>query len=230
MKSNGRSASSQYQGMFGDIEDRRLEGGCDYPLIEIITIAVCAVIAGADSWTDIETFGKSKVSWLRQCLKLEHGSPSQDSFGDVFRRVEAEAFQRSVQRWIEGVFSVTTGQVMAIDGQTMRGSQDQAIGQGAMPLVNAWATANGISLGQRKVDDKANEITAIPDRLDLLSSSGCIVTLDAIGCPKRIAHKIRDNHADDGLCLKGHQTQLRQAVQAWFRYADPGAFQGLAPA
>ena len=213
---------------FGDIEDPRVEGRCDYPLMEIITIAIGAVIAGADSWTDVETFGKSKVSWLKQFLKLEHGIPSHDTFGDVFRMIDADAFQRSFRRWIDQVFTVTKGQIIAIDGKTMVGSQDKTIGKGAIHLVNAWATANGISLGQRKVDAKSNEITAIPELLDLLSINGCIVTIDAMGCQKRIAQKIRDNHADYVLCLKGNQGQLLQDVQEWFAYADQVAFQGMA--
>jgi predicted transposase YbfD/YdcC len=212
---------------FGDIEDPRVEGRCEYPLIEIITLAICAVIAGADSWTDIETFGKSKASWLKQFLKQEHGIPSHDTFGDVFRMIDADAFQRSFRRWIDRVFTVTKGQVIAIDGKTVVGSQDKTIGQGAIHLVNAWATANGISLGQRKVGDKSNEITAIPELLDLLSISGCIVTIDAMGCQEHIAQKIRDNHADYVLCLKGNQGQLLQDVQEWFAYADQVAFQGM---
>jgi predicted transposase YbfD/YdcC len=213
---------------FEDIEDPRVEGRCDYPLMEIITIAIGAVIAGADSWTDIATFGKSKVSWLRQFLKLEHGVPAHDTFGDVFRMIDADAFQRSFRRWIERVFTVTQGQVIAIDGKPMVGSQDKTIGKGAIHLVNAWATANGISLGQRKVDDKSNEITAIPELLELLSISGCIVTIDAMGCQKRIAQAIRDKHADYVLCLKGNQRQLLHDVQEWFAYADQVGFREMA--
>jgi predicted transposase YbfD/YdcC len=223
----GEASAASIRDCFGDIEDPRVEGRCDYPLIEIITIAICAVIAGADSWTDIATFGKSKASWLKQFMKLEHGIPSHDTFGDVFRLIDADAFQRSFRRWIDQVFTVTKGQVIAIDGKTMAGSQDKAIGKGAIHLVNAWATANGISLGQRKVDAKSNEITAIPELLDLLSISGCIVTIDAMGCQKRIAQKIRDKHADYVLCLKGNQGQLLQDVQDWFAYADQAAFQGM---
>jgi predicted transposase YbfD/YdcC len=221
------ASASSIRDCFGDMEDPRVEGRCDYPLIEIITIAICAVIAGADSWTDIETFGKSKASWLKQFLKLKHGIPSHDTFGDVFRMIDADAFQQRFRRWIDRVFTVTKGQVIAIDGKTMVGSQDKAIGKGAIHLVNAWATANGISLGQYKVDAKSNEIAAIPELLDLLSISGCIVTIDAMGCQKRIAQKIRDNHADYVLSLKGNQGHLLQDVQEWFAYADQVAFQGM---
>ncbi len=113
----GEGSASSIRECFGDIEDPRVEGRCDYPLIEIITIAICGVIAGADSWTDIETFGKSKASWLKQFLKLEHGIPSHDTFGDVFRMINADAFRQSFRRWIDRVFTVTTGQVVTIDGK-----------------------------------------------------------------------------------------------------------------
>lgn len=181
---------------FGDIHDPRIQGRCDYPLIEIIIIAICAVVAGADTWTGIETFGKSKEEWLKQFLLLENGIPSHDTFGDVFRVIDAEEFQRSFMRWVERVFRVTGGQVIAIDGKTARRSHDQSIGKDAIHMVSAWANTNGITLGQRKVDDKSNEITAIPELLRLLNVAGCIVTIDAMGCQKSIAQTIRDEKAD----------------------------------
>ena len=212
---------------FGDIHDPRVEGRCEYPLIEIITIAICAVIAGANAWTEVETFGKSKESWLKQFLKLEKGIPSHDTFGDVFRAINAEEFQRSFMRWIEQVFTVTKGQVIAFDGKTERGSQDKPIGKDAIHMVSAWANANGITLGQRKVDAKSNEITAIPELLELLNVAGCIVTIDAMGCQKKIAQKIRDGKADYVLSLKDNQGQLLQDVQDWFAYADQVHFQEM---
>lgn len=212
---------------FGDLHDPRVAGRCDYPLIEIITIAICAVIAGAESWTEVETFGKSKETWLKQFLPLENGIPSHDTFGDVFRMLNAEAFQRSFVRWIEQVFHVTHGQVIAIDGKTARRSHDKTIGKDAIHMVSAWASANGISLGQRKVNDKSNEITAIPELLDLLNVTGCIVTIDAMGCQKKIAQKIRDEKADYVLCLKENQANFLNDVQNWFAHADQVAFQGM---
>jgi predicted transposase YbfD/YdcC len=212
---------------FGDIHDPRVEGRCEYRLIEIITIAICAVIAGANAWTEVETFGKSKEAWLKQFLKLENGIPSHDTFGDVFRAINGEEFQRSFMRWIERVFTVTKGQVIAFDGKTERGSQDRTIGKDAIHMVSAWANANGITLGQRKVDDKSNEITAIPELLELLNVAGCIVTIDAMGCQKKIAQKIRDQKADYVLSLKDNQGQLLQDVQDWFAYADQVHFQEM---
>ncbi len=212
---------------FGDIHDPRVQGRCDYPLLEVITIAICAVIAGADSWTQVETFGKSKETWLRAFLALENGIPSHDTFGDVFRQIDAEEFQRSFMSWVKQVFTVTQGQVIAIDGKTVRRSHDKTIGKDAIHMVSAWASTNGITLGQRKVDDKSNEITAIPELLRLLTVAGCTVTIDAMGCQKRIAQTIRDEKADYVLRVKGNQKRLHQDLTDWFDYADQVQFQNM---
>jgi predicted transposase YbfD/YdcC len=212
---------------FGDIHDPRVQGRCEYRLLEIITIAICAVIAGADSWTEIETFGKSKIAWLKQFLPLEHGIPAHDTFGDVFRMLDAEEFQRSFMRWVEQVFKVMGGQVIAIDGKTVRRSHDKTIGKDAIHMVSAWASTNGITLGQRKVDDKSNEITAIPELLRLLHIAGCIVTIDAMGCQTAIAQAIRDEKADYVLRVKANQGHLYQDLEDWFAYADQVQFQAM---
>lgn len=212
---------------FGDIHDPRVQGRCAYSLLEVITIAICAVIAGADSWTEIETFGKSKEAWLKRFLPLEHGIPSHDTFGDVFGMIDAEEFQRSFMHWVERVFQVTEGQVIAIDGKTARRSHDKTIGQEAIHMVSAWAHRNGISLGQRKVGHKSNEITAIPELLRLLDITGCIVTIDAMGCQQRIAQTIRDEKADYVLRVKNNQGHLYQDLDEWFAYADQVHFQNI---
>jgi predicted transposase YbfD/YdcC len=212
---------------FGDLTDKRVQGRCTYPLLEIITIAICAVVAGANSWVEVETFGKSKENWLKQFLKLEHGVPSHDTYGDVFRMIDADEFQRSFMQWVERVFTVTKGQVIALDGKTVRRSHDKGIGRDAIHMVNAWASASGITLGQRKVDGKSNEITAIPALLRLLCVSGCIVTIDAMGCQKDIAQTIRDEKADYLLRLKDNQGNLLQDVEDWFAYADQIDFQDM---
>lgn len=212
---------------FGDCEDPRVQGRCSYPLIEIIVIAICAVIAGADAWTEVETFGKSKEAWLKQFLSLQNGIPSHDTFGDVFRVLNADEFQRSFMRWVEQVFRVTEGQVVAIDGKTVRRSHDRAGGKAAIHLVNAWASANGITLGQRTVDDKSNEITAIPELLHLLALNGSIVTIDAMGCQKKIAQTIRDEKADYVLQVKDNQKQFRQDLEDWFAHADQVQFKNM---
>lgn len=212
---------------FGDIYDPRVTGRCSYPLLEIIIITICATIAGAESWTDMETFGKSKENWLKQFLGLENGIPSHDTFGDVFEAIDGEVFQRSFMRWVEAIFTVTEGQVVAIDGKTARRSHDRSIGKDAIHMVSAWASANGIVLGQRKVDNKSNEITAIPELLDLLSITGCIVTIDAMGCQKKIAQTIRDKQADYVLSVKENQGNLHQDIEDWFAYAEQVKFKDI---
>ena len=212
---------------FRELPDPRVQGRCDHKLIDMIIITVCAVICGADSWSGVETFGKAKQPWLRQHLELPNGIPSHDTFGRVFTRLNAEAFQAGFSRWVEAVFRVTKGQVVALDGKTVRRSHDQTIGQDAIHMVSAWASQNGIVLGQRKVDEKSNEITAIPELLRLLDVSGCIVTIDAMGCQKEIAQAIRDAKADYVLRVKDNHSNLRQDLEDWFMYGDEQAFKGL---
>ena len=212
---------------FGDIVDRRVSGRCRYHLLEVITIAICASLAGAETWVDIETFGKSKSRWLAQFLDLKHGIPSHDTFGDIFAMIDGDAFQRSFARWVAGVFTLTGGQVISIDGKTARRSHDKAIGKDAIHMVSAWACTNGLTLAQRKVDDKSNEISAIPALLELLHIKGALVTIDAMGCQKQIAQAIRDKQAHYLLAVKDNQKQLRQDIQQWFAYADEVDFANM---
>jgi len=222
-----KQMQSSVEECFGDLRDPRVAGRCDHKLIDIIIIAICGVLCGADSWVGIETVGKAKESWFRQFLTLEHGIPSHDTFGYVFARIDHEAFQSRFVHWVESVFRVTKGQVIAIDGKTSRGSHDKAVGKDAIHLVNAWASANGIALGQRKVDSKSNEITAIPELLRLLDVSGCIVTIDAIGCQTKIAQTIRDEKADYILRVKDNQSKLKQDLVDWFAYGDSQQFEQM---
>lgn len=150
-----------------------------------------------------------------------------DTFGDVFATIDSDAFQKRFIRWVEQVFQVTTGQVVAIDGKTLRGSHDGGIGKDAIHLVSAWASANGIVLGQRKTDAKSNEITAIPELLALLNVSGCIVTIDAMGCQTKIAQQIRDSKAHYLLRVKDNQSHLKQDLVEWFRYGDEQRFANM---
>jgi predicted transposase YbfD/YdcC len=209
---------------FGALPDPRVQGRCDHKLLEIVVIALCAVITGAESWVEVETFGRLKHAWLKTFLELPFGIPTHDTFGRVFAALDAEAFQACFARWVEGVFQVTRGQVIAIDGKTVRRSHDKTIGKDAIHMVSAWATTNGIVLGQRKVDDKSNEITAIPELLRVLNVAGCIVTIDAMGCQKNIAQTIRDEKADYILRVKDNQGHLHQDLQDWFAYADQVQF------
>jgi len=212
---------------FGTIDDPRVEGRCEYSLVEIITIAICAIISGSETWTDIETYGESKQVWLSEFLPLKSGIPSHDTFGKVFAMIDAEQFQTSFVRWVQSAFHVTQGQVIAIDGKTARRSHDKAIGKKAIHMVSAWANESGITLGQRKVDDKSNEITAIPELLELLYVTGCIVTIDAMGCQKKIADKIVRQQADYVLSVKDNQKKLHQDLQDWFAYADQVQFKDM---
>lgn len=212
------------QDCFKDLPDPRMEGKCDHKLIDMVVITVCAVLCGAEGWTGVETFGKSKENWLRSFLDLEHGIPSHDTFGTVFARVNGEAFQTRFVRWMEQVMTRTSGQVVAIDGKTLRRSHDRTIGKDAIHMVSAWASGNGMVLGQRKVNDKSNEITAIPELLRLLDVSGCIVTIDAMGCQKAIAQTIRDEKADYVLRVKDNQSNLKQDIDDWFAYGDQQQF------
>lgn len=215
------------QDCFQELADPRVTGRCDHKLVDMIVIAVCAVICGADSWTGIETFGKAKQSWLSTFLELKNGIPSHDTLGYVFSRLDSEAFQTGFVGWVEAVLHVTKGQVIAIDGKTLRRSHDKTIGKEAIHLVSAWASANGIVMGQRKVDDQSNEITAIPELLRLLDVSGCIVTIDAMGCQTKIAQTIRDEKANYILRVKDNQSQLKQDLEDWFAYGDQQQFKGM---
>ncbi len=205
---------------FGEIRDPRVEGWCEQVLIEVIIIAICALITGAESGVEVETFGQLKESWLKKFLKLPGGIPSHDTFGRIFAALDAEAFQKGFARWVEGVCRVTDGQGVDMDGKTVRPSHNKKLGKAALHMVNAWASETGLVLGQRKVDDNSNEITAIPELLRLVDVSGCIVTIDALGCQKTIAQTIRDEKAEYVLQVKENQGHLYQDIQDWFAYTD----------
>lgn len=208
--------------LFEDMDDPRVVGRCSYPLVEVVLIGICAVLCGAETWTEVEEFGESKREWLGKCLKLDQGIPSHDTFRRVFSLLPAELFETRFREWVETTFQVQPGQVIAIDGKTVRGA-----GLHALHLVSAWAHQSGIVLGQRKVDEKSNEITAIPQLLDDLYLAGAIVTLDAMGTQTKIAQKIRDKQADYVLALKGNQGQLHTDIQEWFAWADQQQFKDM---
>jgi predicted transposase YbfD/YdcC len=193
-------------------------------LIDIIVIAICAVVSGADDWPAVAEFGKDRQAWFAQFLELPHGIPSSDTFKRVFAALDAEEFQSCFIAWVKAVYAITQGQVVAMDGKTLRRSHHKAIGKEAIHMVSAWAAKNGLVLGQIKVDDKSNEITAIPQLLDLLDITGCIVTIDAMGCQKQIAAKIIERDADYVLTLKENQGNLYNDVQELFSYAKETGF------
>ncbi len=212
---------------FGDMPDPRVQGRCDHALIDIILIAVCAVLCGAESWSEVEEFGQAKETWLRQYLELPAGIPSHDTFSRVFRLIDAAEFQRRFMVWVEQTFRVERGQVIAVDGKTARGSKDSFRDQDAIHLVSAWASQSSILLGQRQVDQKSNEITAVPELLKLLFIKGCIVTVDALNCQKDTARTVIDREADYVFALKANHPQLYQDVIDWFAWARQQAFRDV---
>jgi len=213
---------------FTAVEDPRQGRRKDHLLLDIIIVAICAVICGADGWVAIEEFGKAKKKWLRKFLKLDNGIPSHDTFGRVFASLDPEQFQKGFLSWVQAISRVTEGQVVALDGKKLRRSHDGSLGKAAIHMVSAWASANHLILGQLKVDDKSNEITAIPALLKLLEIKGCIVTIDAMGCQTEIAELIIEREADYALALKGNQGTLHRDVQDLFAYAQEIDFQAIA--
>lgn len=209
---------------FGELEDPRRTYLNDHPLINILTITLCAVVAGAEGWTDVENFGNQKQAWLSQFLDLENGIPSHDTIGRLFARLDPRSFRQSFLSWVQAVFTITEGQVFAIDGKKLRRSHDKSLGKEAISMVSAWATANHLVLGQVKVKSKSNEITAIPALLAILDLTGCIVTIDAIGTQTEIAQQIVDRGGDYLLPVKENQKQLYEDIELFFKLAQQNDF------
>lgn len=204
---------------FITITDPRIEKSTDHPLIDIIMIAICGVIAGCDSWVEIEDFAKAKQLWFTTYLGLKHGIPSHDTFGRVFALLNPGEFQLSFMAWMQSVVTTTKGQVIAIDGKTNRRTFGGKTKDGftkALHLVSAFATANGVALGQVATDQKSNEITAIPELLKLLDIKGCLITTDALGCQGDIAADIISQGGDYLLAVKANQGNLYRDIKAVF--------------
>lgn len=196
---------------FADLSDpRRRE--VTYPLINIVVIAICAVICGADDFVAIAKYGRTKRDWLGRFLDLSSGIPSHDRFNAVLAAINPAEFEKCLLSWIAALHEITEGQIIAIDGKTLRRSFDKASSKSAIHMVSAWATANHISLGQVVVDEKSNEITAIPKLLEMLDISGSLVTIDAMGCQVEIARKIVDGGGDYCLSAKANQPTLYQGI------------------
>ena len=207
--------SARFQDHFADLTDPRRRKVV-YPLINIVAIAICAVIAGADDFVSIAEWGRQKRDWLSKILDLSSGIPSHDRFNAVFAALKPAEFEKCVVSWITALHELTDGQVVAIDGKTLRHSFDKATGKSAIHMVSAWATANHISLGQVVVDAKSNEITAIPQLLQMLEISGSVVTIDAMGCQTAIAETIVNGGADYVLAAKDNQPTLCAGITAHF--------------
>jgi predicted transposase YbfD/YdcC len=204
---------------FRDLADPRLDRNKEHKLIDVLVIAICAILCGANDWVAVETFGRAKQAWFARFLELAHGIPSHDTFGRVFAVLSPQALQACFLSWIQAVAQVTQGQVVAIDGKTLRRSYDRRSAKAAIHMVSAWATHNRMVLGQLKTEEKSNEITAIPELLKVLDVSGCIVTIDAMGCQKAIAQQIVEQEADYVLALKENHGILYKAVVQQFQTA-----------
>jgi predicted transposase YbfD/YdcC len=212
---------------FAEVEDPRVDRTKDHALINIIVIAICAVICGADDWVAIEAYGKAREEWFKTFLEMPKGIPSHDTFGRVFARIDAEQFVKGFMSWIQAICEITQGEVLAIDGKELRRSHDKTLGKSAIRMVSVWACENRLVLGQRKVDDKSNEITAIPELLEMLDITGCIVTIDAIGCQTKIAETIIDQGGDYLLALKENQGHLYEDVALAFKDAFENDWRGI---
>ena len=209
--------TARIEAHFGKLRDPRIGNAKRHKLMDILVIAICAVICGADSWSDIELFGKNKQAWLKKFLELPNGIPSHDTFGRVFALINSEEFRRRFTEWVQAINQLTQGQVIAVDGKQLRGSADAASGREAINLVSAWATANQLVLGQVKVDENSNEITAIPQLLQMLDLSGCLVTIDAIGTQTEIARQIVEQGGDYLLAVKENQGHLYEDLEYLFQ-------------
>ncbi len=213
---------------FAPLPDPRVERTKRHALLDIVAITLCAVIAGAETWVDIAEFGQAREAWFRTFLALPHGIPSHDTFGRVFTRLDPVAFARCFQAWVATVATLAEGEVVALDGKTVRGSGrlsgTGAAREGALHVVSAWACEAGLTLGQVRTPTKGNEITALPELLALLDVAGTVVTIDAIGCQTALAAQIRAQGADYLLAVKQNQPWLHNRIVAAFADAQAHAW------
>jgi predicted transposase YbfD/YdcC len=212
---------------FADLPDPRIERTKLHSLTDILVLAISAVICGAEGWTDIEAFGKSKETWLKQFLVLENGIPSHDTLSRVFGRLETEAFEERFIAWVASLSQIS-GHI-AIDGKTLRRSYDKTHHKSALHLVSAWASESRLILGQVQTQEKSNEITAIPQLLEMLALKGCLVTIDAMGCQTEIAHQIVEQEGDYLLAVKDNQKHLAEDIKDVFdlEFAEEVPFSGI---
>ncbi len=212
---------------FADIKDPRVERTKKHQLTDILVIAILAIIAGAQGWEDIENYGISKQQWLEEFLALPNGIPSDDTFRRVFEFIDPEALNQCFLQWVETLVASMGGEIIPIDGKTIKGSYDRNQGQEALHVISAWASEQRLVLAQVKVEDKSNEITAIPALLELLDITGAIITIDAMGTQTEIAKQIVAKKADYVLALKANHPTLYSQVQQWFETAVANNFMGI---
>ncbi|TWT40210.1 Transposase DDE domain protein [Thalassoglobus neptunius] len=197
---------------FVDLTDPREDRGSNHNLFDVVGLALCGTICGANSWADIERFAVAHQEWFEQFLELPYGVPSHDTFGRVFARLDTDEFQRCLGRWVEQLQLQLDGQTVAIDGKTLRGSHDRSSAQEALHVVGAWANQVNFCLGQVRVKSKSNEIPAVQELLEILHLKGAVVTADAMHCQKKTAQKIIDKGADYLLQVKQNQESLHDAI------------------
>lgn len=207
---------------FEIVDDPRRQAGLRHPLIEVMFIAICAIVSGADDWVAIERFGKAKQNWFSRYLQLKHGIPSHDTFGDVFAALDPDQFGEAFVGWMETIAKLSG--VIALDGKTIRHSYDKVLGKKAIHMVSAWSVGNRFVLGQVKTDAKSNEITAVPELLRLLAITGCLITIDAMGCQTAIAKLILNQGGDYLLAVKGNQGQLFEDISYLFKHTTAANF------
>ncbi len=212
------------------ISDPRIERTKRHKLIDVLVIAVCATICGAEAWTEMEEFGQAKEEWFRTFLELPNGIPSHDTFRRVFMRIKPSEFQRSFLSWVKELARMVKVELVSIDGKHLRGTRsakDKRAGREGLRMVSAWAADQRLVLGQVKTQEKSNEITAIPQLLEMLDVAGCIVTIDAMGCQREIAAQIIEQEADYMLSLKGNQGTLHKDVADYFQWAEQSRFKDI---
>lgn len=212
---------------FSVLPDPRTDRTKKHLLIDVLFIAVCTMICGGEGFTDMEEFGEAKEEWLRKYLELPHGIPSHDTFRRVFSILDPLAFGECFTRWSQALHNATNGEVIALDGKTIRHSFDTFSGQPALHMVSAWASENGLALGQVRVDSKSNEITAIPKLLEMIEVKGRIITTDAMGCQRDVAKRIIDKKGDYVFCLKGNQESLHDDVKYFFEECKAAGYEDV---
>jgi predicted transposase YbfD/YdcC len=212
---------------FAPLEDPRIERNKRHALLDILVLAISAVCSNAKGWEAIEDFGHAKLEWLRQFVPLANGIPSHDCIEYVMARLSPAKFRECFISWTQAVKQAVSGEVVAIDGKTARGSRDRATKGNPLHMVTAWACESRLVLAQEATDEKSNEITAIPKLLALLELKGCIVTLDAMGCQRAIAEQIKEQKGDYVMGLKGNQSDLHEAVDDYFTTAQQHAFKAV---
>ena len=209
---------------FSKLEDPRVERNKKHELIDVVVLCVCAVVSGANGWSDIEEFGHAKLEWLRRYVPLANGVPVDDTIARIISALSVTGFQECFRSWVEDVTTLSDGEIVAVDGKTHRRSHDRNRGVKALHMVSAWASRNGVVLGQVKTQEKSNEITAVPELLKRLELKGCIVTVDAMNCQRETAQQIHKGGGDYVLAVKDNQEVLAREVRGYFPTAQGESF------